>query len=302
MTTLYLYVGLPGSGKTTCAEQVLRIREVGTVARVNRDDLRQALHRSATHEGVTEKQVTLVQRAAITELLTAGVDVIVDDTNLQDRTLRSLVKIGQQAGAEIQIEDFTHVPLATCLERNVRRGDKPPVPDEVIRRMHQRYIKGRGVRFVEDYLETVPEVLPVEHVPGLPGAILVDIDGTVALMNGRSPFDWSRVIEDDPNWPVIQTVRAMREYGYKVIFMSGRDEVCRPQTEEWLKWVNVPIEALHMRRHRDNRKDSVVKLELFDQHVRDRYNVVAVFDDRQQVVDMWRSLGLTVMQVAEGKF
>ncbi|KAB1900519.1 5'-hydroxyl kinase, partial [Micromonospora sp. AMSO31t] len=36
--------------------------------------------------------------------------------------------------------------------------------------------------------------------------------------------------------------------------------------------------------------------------IKDRYRVVGVFDDRQQVVRMWRSLDLTVFQVAEGDF
>jgi hypothetical protein len=57
-----------------------------------------------------------------------------------------------------------------------------------------------------------------------------------------------------------------------------------------------------MREYGDQRKDSIVKAEIFDQEIRGRYHVVAVFDDRDQVVRMWRSLGLTVFQVAEGNF
>jgi hypothetical protein len=52
----------------------------------------------------------------------------------------------------------------------------------------------------------------------------------------------------------------------------------------------------------DSRRDSVVKREIFEREVRDRYHVVGVFDDRMQVVKMWRELGLTVFQVAEGDF
>jgi hypothetical protein len=46
----------------------------------------------------------------------------------------------------------------------------------------------------------------------------------------------------------------------------------------------------------------VVKLEIFDREIRERYYVVGVFDDRNKVVSMWRSLGLTVYQVADGDF
>lgn len=59
---------------------------------------------------------------------------------------------------------------------------------------------------------------------------------------------------------------------------------------------------LHMRPAGDRRRDSIVKAELFDRHVRDQYRVLVVLDDRKQVVEMWRSLGLTCLQVAEGDF
>jgi len=57
-----------------------------------------------------------------------------------------------------------------------------------------------------------------------------------------------------------------------------------------------------MREAQDTRKDSIVKQELYQKYVQDKYNVSFILDDRQQVVDMWRSFGLTVFQVAEGDF
>ncbi len=133
--------------------------------------------------------------------------------------------------------------------------------------------------------------------------MLVDIDGTVALMAGRSPYDWSRVGSDAPNQPVIAAVRAMHAAGHEIVFCSGRDEVCRAETEAWLElYVGVPYAGLFMRPAHDSRKDSVVKREIFESEIRDRWRIVGVFDDRQQVVRMWRAIGLTVFQVAEGDF
>jgi len=57
-----------------------------------------------------------------------------------------------------------------------------------------------------------------------------------------------------------------------------------------------------MREVGDMRKDRIVKLELFNEHIRHNYRVVAVWDDRKQVVEMWRALGLTVFHVADGNF
>lgn len=142
-----------------------------------------------------------------------------------------------------------------------------------------------------------------EPKPGAPRTILVDVDGTVALRGDRSPYDETRVHEDLPNPPVVEVVRAMHARGLKVIFCSGRTDACYEATSLWIKQ-NVLAEPTHlfMRKAGDTRKDSIVKREMFDQHIRDRFDVQFVLDDRNQVVEMWRSLGLTVLQVADGNF
>jgi hypothetical protein len=57
-----------------------------------------------------------------------------------------------------------------------------------------------------------------------------------------------------------------------------------------------------MREAGDSRKDSIVKQELYEKHIEPSYDVFVVLDDRNQVVDMWRSLGLVCLQVAPGDF
>ncbi len=143
--------------------------------------------------------------------------------------------------------------------------------------------------------------MPVD--PKLPTVVIVDVDGTVAKMDGRGPFEWHRVIEDLPNQPVIDLV-TMLANDYKIVFLSGRDEVCRNQTRLWLDEHVSPIFGadLFMRPVNDNRKDSIVKLEIFDREIRGKYNIKFILDDRKQIVDAWRSLGLTVFQVADGNF
>lgn len=142
-----------------------------------------------------------------------------------------------------------------------------------------------------------------------PRVVLVDVDGTVALMGKgepgrRRPFDWHRVGEDEPNLPVIRLVRMFRREGFATVFVSGRDEVCRDQTLMWLDVHVAAVPSVHllMRPHKDNRPDHEVKLEIFKRHIEPNYEVVYVLDDRNAVVAMWRSLGLTVLQVADGAF
>lgn len=292
MTTLTITRGLPGSGKSTWAKAQPH------AVRINRDDLRQMLHGGALYEAWAEQQVTTVQHAAVLALLAGGVDVICDDTNLRAKNVRALVEIAAECGAEAVIEDLTDVPLDVCLARDAAR--EKPVGEQMIRRMHERFLAGKRPKF------DLPKAQPQSrYVPDsiLPEAILVDIDGTVALTGDRSPYDMTRVDLDRPNHLVVAAIRATHNAGHTIVYCSGRTDDARQATADWLDaHVGLPYAALHMRTTGDTRKDSVVKREIFDREVRGRWNVIAVFDDRNQVVRMWRDLGLTVFQVAEGNF
>ena len=85
----------------------------------------------------------------------------------------------------------------------------------------------------------------------------------------------------------------------KIILLSGRQEKDREVTEAWLEENRIPYNVLFMRPTNDGRKDSIVKEEIYRREIEGHYNVRFVLDDRQQVVDMWRSLGLKCFQVAE---
>lgn len=136
----------------------------------------------------------------------------------------------------------------------------------------------------------------------LPTAVICDLDGTLALLNGRNPYDSGKCGKDLLNGDVHEILVRL---GLPVIFMSGREERFRPQTVKWLNvfaGAELAKAALYMRPTRDKRKDSIVKQELYEAHVKGKFRVLAVFDDRNQVVEMWRSIGLTCCQVAPGDF
>lgn len=137
----------------------------------------------------------------------------------------------------------------------------------------------------------------------LPKAIIVDIDGTLAKMNGRGPFEWMRVGEDLVNEPIRHIVNLYQASGHTVIIFSGRDSVCREVTENWLSDNFIGYNSLFMRPQGNNEKDSIIKRRLFDENVNGKYDIQFVLDDRNQVVDMWRKdLGLTCLQVNYGDF
>lgn len=156
-------------------------------------------------------------------------------------------------------------------------------------------------------METLDEVTPYVPDISLPKAIIVDIDGTVALRNGREPYDWSRVGEDLPNEPVIWVIRSLWSYRIlkgeplQIIFMSGRPEECRRQTELWLDVNFVMPHQLYMRPDGDFRLDWIVKNELFSL-VRDKYHILSTWDDRDQMVRYWRAVKLQCFQVSDGNY
>ncbi len=302
--TLWIPRGLPASGKTTWARQMLDGPPLGSIVRLNRDELRAMMLPSGyrTPKPDAEMQVTKVQHGPIEALLRADVDVIVDDTNLRIKFVRNLMQIAAKAGASSEIVDtFLDLDVSVCIERD--RSRQSPVGEDVIRGMHAKFLSG-GRRLQIPTLDAAVTGKPYVPVPDTPRAVIVDIDGTVALMRGRNPYDTSRYHEDGPNEPVIEQVRMAHTAGYLVLFTSGRDAGFRQVSADWIAehvMGSRPFE-LFMRPEGDTRNDAVVKLELFDQHIRDHYDVRWVFDDRDRVVKAWRAIGLTVLQVAPGDF
>jgi predicted kinase len=289
MTTLTMTKGLPGSGKTTWArEQVLKAIP-GSVVVVCKDDLRAMLHADRWH-GKNERQVVKARDALVEMFLLQGVSVIVADTNLNPAHEERLKGVAERRGVKFFVKDFTDVRLNTCISRDLKR--EKSVGEKVIRDMHAKYL-------------TPAPADPPEYLEGRPHAVLVDLDGTLAKMVGRSPFDWDRVDEDDAHQDVVDLVNTLRDAGAEVIFVSGRDARAYKRTRNWLDrnvgpWTR--LTPLLMRSEYDMRKDSIVKEEIYRQEILGRYNVWLVFDDRNQVVDMWRNLGLRVLQVAPGNF
>lgn len=299
MSTLHITRGLPASGKTTWAKAWVAVNPAAR-ARVNRDDYRAMMFDHPDYTWPQESAVTEASRTAVKSLLAMGRDVVCDDMNLRPKYVREWARFARANGAELEVMEFP-LSLEESIERDAVRANS--VGADVIRKMGQKYLqKGHLQPVPDDVYDAEPTGEPYTPAPGATPAVMVDIDGTLALHNGRSPYDLARCSSDLPNHAVIDAVRAAHQVGQEVIYCSGREDSVREDTAAWLeRHVGVPG-LLYMRTAEDKRKDSIVKRELFDEHIRDAYDVRYVLDDRQQVVDMWRSLGLTVFQVAEGDF
>lgn len=134
-------------------------------------------------------------------------------------------------------------------------------------------------------------------------AYVFDVDGTLALRGDRDPYRWQDADGDQPNAAVVAVARAMAASGVDIVYVSGRPEDARGLTERWIESVVAVSGPLFMRPSGDFRKDTDVKREIYHRHIEPNFAVMGVFDDRDQVVRMWRDeLLLTCFQVADGTF
>lgn len=309
MPVLTLTVGLPGCGKSTWAKEQVRTAKSKTV-NVNLDDVRETM--AGTHQNYkfrkdNEQYVQSVQCSAAEFAVHKKWNIIVSDTNLNPEVRKKWKEFAKEHGYTYKEQnfftefkkgkDFEHEFFAIkgfvklCKERNINR--EKAVPESVIDDMATKYL------YTFDKVLNTPEVLASEDE-----YIIVDVDGTLAHMWNRGPYDETKVFDDHPDPEVILSVIAEAQFlGRKVIIMSGRHETCMHDTVRWLHKHNVPVEHIFMREENDNRSDDIVKYELYMKHVYGKFNVKKVYDDRNQVVVMWRNLiGLKVLQVAEGNF
>lgn len=309
MPSITLTVGLPGCGKSTWTVAQIAKAKSKTI-NINRDDIRATLTGgdldSYKFKKDNEQYVTDVQVNMALDAVTRNWNIIVSDTNLNPTIFEMWKTFAKEHKYTFKVQDF----FAEFVKQSTKE-----VPHEYFHMMDyvhrcktwdllRRKSVGSEVidMMVQKYFYNTIEF--PKYIKGLQEAIIVDIDGTLAHMWNRSPFDETKVLDDRPSPEVILSVLAEKNYlGRTVIIMSGRHESCRENTIAWLEKHNIPYDFLFMRGAEDNRGDDIVKYELYMQHVYGKFETVKVFDDRTRVVNMWRRLlGLKVLQVEYGDF
>lgn len=282
----YVTVGVSASGKSSLAKKMMEEGKVQGI--VERDQIRRNLFNfqqwsEYKFSREKESQVSDVHRAMIEGFASlGGCNIIVSDTNLNESHRNTLIAFLESTGFEVEVIDCDVTWEEACRRDEQRKFS---VGRKVLYKQWQQWIEYKKLK--GDWYYYKPST-------SLPNAVVFDIDGTVAHMHNRGPFDWDKVGDDSPKIGVVQLAQFYRKLGLCVIFLSGRDGVCYEKTRCWITR-NIFCDGdyeLFMRAEGDTRKDSIVKLELFKNNIADNYYVTSLFDDRPQVVNMWYDIGI----------
>lgn len=282
-------VGIPASGKTTFANEM--VKKFG-YRDINRDFIRFNIVKPgstwATYKftKATESAVDEIHGKMIMESWQNEENIIISDTNLNNKRRLHLIGRLQDLGYDVEVKPF-EISRKEALKRDNLRANG--VGHDVIYRMMQNWNEFNG-RVVYKPDESLPK------------AVIFDVDGTIAQMDGRGPFEWHRVAEDKPRKQIIEMLRGYKDRGYKIIICSGRSDECAELTLGWLdKYVGAEYyDHLHMRKAGDYRKDDEIKEEIFWTKLADKFNIVACVDDRPVMIRLWHEMQIqNVIAVAD---
>ncbi len=331
---IILPIGISGSGKSTWVRRYIKNDIEQKTVIVSRDAIRLSLYGLSNEtyseyyaepSDVMKKREKVVSKFANSQIwfaINSGLDVIVDNTHLRKAYINEYKKYGVEI--ELVIFDATEEEAVKCdLKRTKTVGS------DVIKRQIKMFNLLMNTEFIEEideYNKFVKKIFGSDngykknlHNVTKSDAVVVDLDGTVALATNRNVHDLSKVLTDEPNLGVAEIVRVLRKQQLlpysgtttNIIFCSGREDICREDTLAWLNnldngivHTDFPFCNFHLRMRPSGTtafKDWEIKVDLW-RDIQADYNIIALIDDRDQIVHIGRRLGFTVMQVNYGDF
>lgn len=301
---IYVMQGPPAGGKSTKAREIYNEDKLHRVI-VNRDSIRDS--RGDYWVPEQESYISKLEEHAVRAAIESGLSPIIDATNLNPKTRQKWVDLALEYKVDLTTVECV-VPYQEALTRDSNR--ERPVGKKVLRDFYKRY-----------YPHLIAPMSDERHMlewdASKRKAIIVDVDGTLALRTNRSPFDYEKACGDNAEFRMCRIIKSLIESDdmYEVFFLTGREDIgeCRRITAEWIHnhvyrkqghngFLPKDNWTLLMRSEGDHRSDEVVKKEIWEEKIKPWYDVVAVFDDRDRVVKMWREQGLLCLQPYYGDF
>lgn len=281
MPKVKILQGLPASGKSTMARQL--VRDGNAVGRVNRDDLRSMVFNNSWSRE-REKIIIDIEKAIAKVLLDNKHSVVIDDTNLTTKHENLWKNFSQSNNVSCELLNLG-VDITTCIERDKLR-DKAVGPAII----HRMALDSGLITFDRNI-------------------VIVDVDGTIANGEHREHFlhvplgqrkDWDSYFEamigDAPVIPIINWVNELAK-DHTICIVSGRPDTYQHETVKWLDEVaHIHYDHIFMRRGSDKRPDVDVKSDILHKLPKDK--ILMAIDDRPSVINgCWRKNGIMVIPV-----
>jgi predicted kinase len=297
MNKIIVLQGCPCSGKTTWAKEYLANDE-NLTAYVNRDSIRMELN-NGKYSMDKENEVTVIEERMVKTAILSGQDAIIDATNLNPKTIKKWENLAKELECDIEFKMF-YITYEEAMKRSKKRRDEGGlfISKKVMLNFYQKYFLER----LKDELTDKRVIREPEM--RLPSIVICDLDATLALHQGREPFEWD-LVKTDKIDPRLRLVLNNYMALHKVVFITGRPESARLATTEWLQ---DPANKLHdnwvlyMRNNNDFSHGDDYKEKVYREKIEGKYNVLCVFEDSNKCVTRWRELGLLTCQVANNDY
>lgn len=238
-----------------------------------------------------------------------GYDIVVDNMNLNPKEVKywenvidahNNIKTSNinpdwvQYEYEIEFKDF-FIPLEECIRRDAMRPN--PIGEKVIRDTWRKYKHFIQTTEVEKYVNN----LRAWDI-GKPTCVVVDMDSTLCFNTTKRPWFGEGAAEgmknDVPNGSVCSVVSQLQK-SYPIVLATGRDTSQEEVTKQWLSDKGINVSEFYFRTEGDYRKGVEVKREQIEK-ILEKYNILVIFEDCEPIVQMYRDMGLTVLQPNKG--
>lgn len=315
---LVVLAGPAGCGKSTFAN-----RHFGPADIVSSDQARELVSGDADDQAATGDAFGLL-RYLVDKRAKRRRFTVVDATNTTRRERARLLGVARRHDLPAVLIAFD-LPLDVCRRRAAERTERQ-VPADIVERQHAAFVRGLGgladERFTATHVLREPdEIDQVVRVdagpqpqrrdgpPGLPPAVVVDLDGTLTSaawrehhLAGPGRKDWpaffAGMSRDAPVQPLVDLVNWTANHA-AVVLLTGRPDDHEPAIRRWLADHEIAYDLLLMRRGGDRRPDTVVKRERYREQIAPRYDVRLAVDDRPKVIEMWREEGIYVLTAVD---
>ena len=301
---LILTRGIPGSGKSTWAKSWVSEDPEHRI-RFNWDDMRNMMgpYWVPSREPINKHILwAAVNSVAYND---RPYDIVIDNMNLNPKDWKQyedwILNYNNSLNSEetntqyvLEFKDF-FTPIEECVKRDSMRIN--PIGEKTIREIYNKYRHFIQTTNVEKYVNNL-----VKPDPDKPYCVVIDMDSTMCFNTNKRPWYGKgaaeEMINDIENFGVCETVWALMQE-YPIIVATGRDTSQEEVTRKWLSQHRIDPIKYYFRTEGDYRKGTEVKKEQIEKIMKD-YNILVIFEDSEPIVQMYRDMGLTVLQPNKG--